>query len=419
MSYGSLIQYILNEKKMDKETVVTHNLRGETVDEYSKEYALNENFRQGSLRSDSVYFSHEIISFNNSENAENFTPEALKTMINQYIQMRGEVGMYIAAVHRDTEHVHIHLMVSACEYRTGKSFHIARPDLYKLKIDFQKYHREQFPGIKNSFPTHGKGKPYLTDRAWQKENRVKRNEIKENIRINVEHCLSQSNNFREFLGLLRIYKLEHYGRSGRVEGVTTSDGMKFRFSRLASEINLTDKIESLTNRENMKSKDNLKDENLSEYTMASLESRIKENGDKLDLITDRINQMYMEVQDTETNIFNQDQKLELEELEEQERRLLLEREELDFSRQVLAYELDAKEKQELDQIRAEETTIAHESGRGFDFNDIEMYDSSIDQVGEVEVENLNEAEIDELSNLEESRQVEEDLENELNRDDEF
>jgi hypothetical protein len=238
-SYDSLIRYILDEEKTDPAIAITHNLRSNTIEGLIKEFVENESFRKQS-RSDQVYLFHEIISFSANENADQFTPESINDITNEYIRLRGLDGVLLGAVHRDKEHVHIHFCVSALKFRTGMSYGLSKAKLRELKLSLQQYHRDKYPGITQSFPEHGKGKAYVTDRVWHAKHKEERAEYKEQIIKTVRTCFETARSQIHFLELLRAKDLHYYERNGKAAGIEL-EGTKFRFSRLLE----TNQFESL------------------------------------------------------------------------------------------------------------------------------------------------------------------------------
>jgi hypothetical protein len=414
-SYKSLIKYILNEDKIDKKTVFTHNLREKDIDGYTREFTENESFRQRH-RSDQVYLSHEIISFHRDE--ENITPEMLNDMVKQYISLRGNEGVYLGAVHCDTDHVHIHLAVSALEYRTGKSFHVAKPELHQLKSEFQRYHKEKYPEISKSFPEHGKGKVYLTDRAWQKAHRVERDQLKIEISQKVRECLDKSQNRTEFLNMLRDANIHHYERSGRLEGIMTADGTKFRFSRLGfaekiSALPILEETQKLKQSNEQIPKTMItKDKNeksLDEGYRAYLEWQLKTNEQIYNAVTDRKNEMFLEIQNSEFLKANLDQLKEMEALDKKEQDLQSERENLETEHYALSIESDEKEIEELSHIREGEIAPVPEIENlvqepESDYDSLDDFDLEQD-----EREDVEETELDELDDIRDSNEDDRDM----------
>lgn len=228
-SYEALIRYML--KGEAHKEVFTHNLRGTTVSEWTQEFAQNESWRTR-FRSDQTYLYHEIISFSANEDQTVYTPLMLADIARKYIEFRGTQGVYVGAVHKDKDHVHIHFCTSGLEFRTGKSFRLSRSELQTLKMKLQQYHIDRYPELVESICQHGTGNPYLTDRTWQARNRAHRSTLKETITKKVHDSFQHASSKKEFLTLLRQAGLHHYESNGKVQGIVSEDGTKFRFSRL-------------------------------------------------------------------------------------------------------------------------------------------------------------------------------------------
>lgn len=188
----------------------------------------NESFRQH-LRKDQIYLYHEIISLSNKENKEFVTQELLQDLAEQYIGFRGKEGMYIAAFHEDKDHSHIHFAVSGVKYRTGQAHRLTHKDLQELKINFQEYHKGQYPFLNHSVPEHGKGKGYVTQKEYF--SKTKRTSIKETVKEKVNTLFNEAKSQQHFLELLQSNDLHFYSRNGKPTGIIFDD-LKFRFSRL-------------------------------------------------------------------------------------------------------------------------------------------------------------------------------------------
>jgi hypothetical protein len=226
-SYASLIQYILNEEKVDKEYIYTNNLLSNTIPGYVHEFMENEAFRK-QTRSDQIYLYQEILSFHADENSTAITKEKIDDLVTEYIRLRGNTGVIIGAVHRkDAKHIHVHFCVSALHFRTGKSFGLNKMQLQELKQAFQHYHKDKYPELTKSFPKHGKGERYKNHSQWHAQQR-------EHIVGRVQQSFDQAKSQKEFVELLREKDLHYYERNGKATGIEY-DGLKFRFSRLLAD----------------------------------------------------------------------------------------------------------------------------------------------------------------------------------------
>lgn len=213
-----------------KSFIVTHNLKGNSINEWEKQFKENEVFRT-QRRKDSVLLRHEILSWHR-EDAKNITLQKLEEMTREYIKLRNPNGLYIAAPHFDKGHYHVHVCASGVEYRTGKSLRLSKKELKKLKKDIQGYQVERFPELSHSIVQHGKKeKSLVSEKEYQHKLRTGRETDKEKIigmlKINYEKAVSKEN----FIEKLKESGLSIYSRSGKVTGILYQ-GWKFRFKKL-------------------------------------------------------------------------------------------------------------------------------------------------------------------------------------------
>jgi hypothetical protein len=214
--------------------IFTHNIRSKNPDDWAHEYIENESYRKHT-HSDSIKLYHEIVSFSNRE-TEAISKEMLADIATKYISLRGDTGMYVGAVHRDKEHIHVHLCVSGLAYRTGKAFRLSRSDMQALKKDLQTYHLHRYPSIRHSTCEHGSGKGSYSQREWYAKHSERRGFLKAGIADTVQTCFSKATSLQHFLHLLRDSGLHHYEQRDHVQGIVSEDGMKFRFKRLGIDI---------------------------------------------------------------------------------------------------------------------------------------------------------------------------------------
>ena len=233
--------------KEERSFAITHNLKGNSIEEWERQFKSNENYRLRK-RSDSVRISHEILSWH-KDDAKNITIAKLEEMARQYIRKRNPKGMYVAVPHFDRNHYHIHICASGIEYKTGKSLRLSKPDLLKLKKDIQQFQIERFPELSKSIVAHGKKvKSISSDKEYQIKLRTGRETEKEQIVAKLETCYKKADSKETFFQLLKKSGLKTYERKGNTTGII-HDNYKFRLSRLG----FTEKdLMSSTNRKHEK-----------------------------------------------------------------------------------------------------------------------------------------------------------------------
>lgn len=243
--YKKLLNYMLHDEgrlfnKEKRSFVITHNLKGNTINQWEQQFKENETFRIRK-RTDSVLYTHEIISFH-KDDAKNISLDKLENMARTYIQKRKINGMFVAVPHFDKDHYHIHICASGLEYHTGKSLRMTKMDFQKLKKDIQNYQIEHFPELSKSVVKHEKktlnkeqSKEYnkitQTEKEYQYKLRTGRATEKEQILGMLKTCYKSSTSKDDFFNKLKECGLKTYIRSGKTTGIIFGNH-KFRLNRL-------------------------------------------------------------------------------------------------------------------------------------------------------------------------------------------
>lgn len=221
------------DRLFDKEGrsfAISHNLKGNSIIEWEKQYKANELCRKRK-RTDSVLLTHEILSWHRDD-AKHISLAKMEIMAREYISQRNPKGMFVAVPHFDKDHYHVHICASGIEYKTGNSLRLSKEILLKLKKDVQRFQVEHFPELSKSVVGHGKrDKSRLTDKEYQLKLRTGRETHKERIISMLKTCYKKSDSEKRFYGLLKESGLKTYDRRGKTTGVVY-ENMKFRFSRL-------------------------------------------------------------------------------------------------------------------------------------------------------------------------------------------
>jgi len=221
--------------KGKKSFVITHNLKGNSINHWEKQFKENETFRK-LRRKGNVILTHEIISFH-KDDAENISLDKLEDIARQYIQKRNINGMFVAVPHFDKSHYHIHICASGIEYRSGKSMRMSKMDFQKLKKDIQQYQIEHFPELSKSVVSHNGGKSAVikeiapTEKEYQFKLRTGRATEKEQIIGMLKTCYKAAKSKEDFYKKITDCGLKTYSRRGKITGVIFHN-QKFRINRL-------------------------------------------------------------------------------------------------------------------------------------------------------------------------------------------
>ncbi len=159
-AFKTVVDYVLREAEQDNGFVLTRFIKGKNLsnDEISKQFLANEQYRVNP-RKNNVKLFMEILSFH-SENAKDLTNTKLKKIARKYMSLRSNLSVALATAHRkEKDHVHLHILLSGVEYRTGKSIRISRDDFKnKVKIQMEQFQEKHFPELSKSAIDHNPSK---------------------------------------------------------------------------------------------------------------------------------------------------------------------------------------------------------------------------------------------------------------------
>jgi hypothetical protein len=233
-SFHTLLDYMLHDKDRLFDVkgysfTITHNLKGNSIAEWEKQFKDNEQNRQYK-RVNSILLTHEIISFH-KDDAKNISLNKLEDIAREYIQMRGINGMFLATPHFDKSHYHIHIAASGIEYKTGESMRLSKMSLQNLKKKIQQYQIEKYPELNKSLVNHEKKAYALSDKEHKYKKRTGRATDKEQVIGKLKTSYKKAVSKDDFFELINVSGLPTYVRGGRISGVVFSE-RKFRLKTL-------------------------------------------------------------------------------------------------------------------------------------------------------------------------------------------
>ena len=231
-------KYVMNKEDLFGSVRVTRNIRSNTVEGYCKEFEANEKFRLHS-RKDSVKAFHTVISLHPSE-TEHLTDKMLRDITKHYIQLRGPSSLFVSAVHKDRDHVHIHCVQSGTQYRTGLSSRISKKEFNEITLAMREMHERQ----RELYPQHARGLPNfskekhstLNTEQVKNSKRFERASLAESLVKCLDAAYARAKSPDQFKELLREQNIVPYER-GKTGGVTY-EGYRFRFKTLGYEAKL-------------------------------------------------------------------------------------------------------------------------------------------------------------------------------------
>lgn len=234
-----LFKYFLKEEKQprsdisDKPLIVKRNLRSDKIQSWAKQFDDNEKLRLRK-RKDNILLHHTIISFSNKDK-EHINKALLKDIAKKYIELRGKENIYLATMHSDRDHLHLHIAMSGCKYKTGESNRLSHKEFRDLKLELDQYQREKYPKLIHSLPRHGLKKSKEIEEKDQKLPGGKTSQ-RGQVLQSLNQAYQKSESTKEFLQQIKDEGYEPYYRGGKLYGAQNEFDMRFRFKTLGIEI---------------------------------------------------------------------------------------------------------------------------------------------------------------------------------------
>lgn len=213
------------ERQGQKPIIIRKNLRTRKMENMIKEFKANEQLRQYK-RKDAVLLHHVVISFH-AKDSKNLDEKKLRDITAEYMKLKGP-NLYVATVHFDKGHQHIHIAESGTQYMSGKANRISKGEFTKLKVSLQTFQQRKYPELFNSLVRHeGNSKETRKTKA------INERQTNKKALLNVLAAAEKNaKNLDEFLSAIRAAGHEPYYRGQALAGVKFEGDTKYRFSRL-------------------------------------------------------------------------------------------------------------------------------------------------------------------------------------------
>ncbi|KAA3625757.1 MAG: hypothetical protein DWQ02_21160 [Bacteroidetes bacterium] len=164
-SFNQLLGYINKEDDKNFQSLTfLHNISGipeNDIAGITQAFQNNDSFRR--QRKNGVVQYHEIISFSpkDREILEK-DPDILLDMARKYLDWRAPNSLAIARPHFDTDHIHIHIMISGNQYMSRETSRVSQTEFNQIKQKLHEYQLEQYPELVHSIiEEHNEPKPKL------------------------------------------------------------------------------------------------------------------------------------------------------------------------------------------------------------------------------------------------------------------
>lgn len=215
-----LLDYIHRDKSTSFEFTYLHNIFGiESNNLAGIEQAFKENDTYRKQRSNGNRMYQDIISFSPQDRAFLLKhPEALWNIAALYLENRAPNSLGVARVHADTDHLHVHFMISANEVHSSKATHLTKEQFTNTKEFIEEYQRIHYPELTASRINH-------------LPNKVRQEPVEKPLLEIIKEALLGSETMLEFTIILKEQGIETYKYRDTTTGIMI-DGKKSRFTKI-------------------------------------------------------------------------------------------------------------------------------------------------------------------------------------------
>lgn len=224
-------RYIKGDRNFDKEMkeaqsdlIKEQKLLEKRIKNIVSQFNDNESKRTIERRNKNIAY-HEILSFHKAD-TDKLPKKVLLKIARKYAKERSLNSMVISTMHSDKDHLHIHNVISALEFATGKPVRLSRKEFKEVKIRMEQFQEKEL-GLTFSKVNHSKKKEAMLQLDIERELnlRGKQSERQELRDVLVEvfaRVRTEQVNKREF----EKAGIQFYSRGGKIVGV---QGFKRRY----------------------------------------------------------------------------------------------------------------------------------------------------------------------------------------------
>jgi len=227
-SFEALYKYLTRD---DDALLNTHNLYSNP---YQKEELIKEfldNAKHLKRARGKNYLYHEIISLNKNNLSLEEQQKILTDLVSKYLSLRASQHLAFTALHKDKEHVHIHLMISSNEMMGQKRVRLSKKDFSNIQKELEQYVNSAYPQLGNT-KHYQKGKSLEKSKNAQqeREQRTIKPSKKERVQALLKELFEMSESKDSFKNHMETLGFEFYTRGSTVAVIF--EGKKYRLKTL-------------------------------------------------------------------------------------------------------------------------------------------------------------------------------------------
>lgn len=243
VSFGQLLEYVNAPEHAGP--AILQNFRTATDEANAIHGEFLENSRFLPPRKNGNMLYHEVLSFSDLD-APHVTPGVIEDLARKYLELRAPYALAYGKAHFDTDCPHVHLIISANNYRSSRRLRLSRQQFSEIKKTLEIYQRERYPVLSHSLVIERNPKEVagtaaprksrseeersrrLSKTGQEREHPSRKERVRETVLRELAAAYSGEALFRRLMGLgLRLYRR---GRTVGVEDVAA--GRRYRLTTL-------------------------------------------------------------------------------------------------------------------------------------------------------------------------------------------
>jgi hypothetical protein len=214
-------------EKEDGKAVLWHNFFGsERMSEAEIVAEFEENFRLLQERKNGNVLYHEILSFSSGYRAQGNDLEQMVADIGQeYLRERAPDQLAYGVIHRGTDHIHLHLMISANEAGKSDRVRLSKKEFAEAQKRVERYAIERYPDLSQT-KIYDRERPKERLKTDAQEQAMKARtgapSRKEQVKATMHQIFARANSYQELAELSKASGISFYQR-GKTVGVIVKE----------------------------------------------------------------------------------------------------------------------------------------------------------------------------------------------------
>lgn len=233
-SFGQLLEYFDRDeagKKLPHRGRLSHNLWSQETARAESEFITN--FNRKTKRKNAIALHHEVLVLPGGRQSPEQASQTLIDLAKKYLELRAPKQLVVGQIHLDTDHPHVHLMISSNEVASEKSAWLSKQQFADIQAELEAYKLEKYPEYSEQF--YGKERTqqrHKPQREQQLEVRTGKPSQKQQVAQQFLAALGKAESSKGLEKHLSEVGLSLYQRSKTLGVIKLETGKKYRLKTL-------------------------------------------------------------------------------------------------------------------------------------------------------------------------------------------